>query len=50
MAPGTWIAPGDEYTVALASGVLYCSRSRTPMASGDSAGFRLPLSGARRDK
>jgi hypothetical protein len=50
MAPGTWIAPGDEYTVALASGVLYCSRSPIPMTSGDSAGVRLPSRGAGRDR
>ena len=32
MALGTWNARGNEYTVALASGVAYCSRSQTPRA------------------
>lgn len=26
MAPGTWNAPGTEYTFALASEATYCSR------------------------
>jgi hypothetical protein len=41
MAPGMWIAPGNEYTVALASGVVYCSRWPMPVTSGESAGVPL---------
>ena len=32
MAPGTWNAPGNEHTIASASGVAYCSRSRAALA------------------
>ena len=28
MAPGTWNAPEENWTVASASGVAYCSRSQ----------------------
>ena len=38
MAPGTRFAPGDEYTVALASGVTYCSRSKCALGHRKSAG------------
>lgn len=42
MALGTWNARGNEYTVAWASGVAYCSRSRTALARRESAGPPLP--------
>jgi hypothetical protein len=29
MAPGTWNAPGENYTVAWASGVACCSRPKS---------------------
>ena len=38
MAPGTRIAPGDEDTVALASGITYCSRSPCVLENCKSAG------------
>lgn len=38
MAPGTRIAPGDEYTVAPASGITYCSRSHCTLENCKSAG------------
>lgn len=41
MAPGRWIASGNEHTVASASGVVYCSRSPIPLTSGESAVARI---------
>ena len=38
MAPGTRIAPGDEDTVALASGDAHCSRSQSTLEKCKSAG------------
>lgn len=38
MAPGTRIAPQDEHTVALASGVTYWSRSKGALGHRKSAG------------
>jgi hypothetical protein len=38
MVPGTRIAPGDEDTVALASGVTYWSRSPCTLESFASTG------------
>jgi hypothetical protein len=37
MAPGTRFAPQDEYTVALASGVTYWSRSNCALGHRKSA-------------
>jgi hypothetical protein len=31
MAPGTWNAPGENDTVALAGGVAYCKRPKSAM-------------------
>ena len=50
MAPGRWIAFGNEYTVASASGVVYCSRSPIPTTSGESVGLPLAWYGSGRDK
>jgi hypothetical protein len=37
MAPGTWNAPGNEHTVALASGFTYRRRSQVGAARRRSA-------------
>jgi hypothetical protein len=50
MAPGTWIASGDEYTVALASGVAYCSRSRIFLRTGKCESLPLAWYGSGRGK
>jgi hypothetical protein len=50
MAPGTWIALGDEYTVALANAVVYCRPSPIPMTNGERAGVPLGWYGSGRDK
>lgn len=50
MAPDTWIASGNEYTVASASGFVYCSRSPVPMTSGERAGVPGAWYGSGRDQ
>lgn len=37
MAPGTWKAPGEDYPVASAIGVAYCSRAQTALTCLGSA-------------
>lgn len=37
MAPGTWNAPEENNTVAVASGVACCSRTQIPRARSESA-------------
>lgn len=50
MAPGRRIASGNEYTVASASGVVYCSRLLTPMRGGERAGVPPAWYGSGRNK
>lgn len=41
MAPGTWNAPGENNTVAVASGVAYCSRIQITSTRCESAAARV---------